>query len=150
MEDDQTPRKRRTCRRAFEVPDIVDDRNVSEAIARQMVGAVPWEPSTHSDKVDPRRLSWKEATFGPALVHVHVFIEALFDGDLDLPLCGFGTVSGPDTHHDMIEASPATSAGDVLRTRLGEGEPYVSAWFDWLWIRLSQYVSEVPFDALRP
>jgi hypothetical protein len=130
-----------TIRRAFVVPDLISPENAHLVVARRMLGALPNSaPQWDSDSV----LVPFSELIALAVKHVAAFEEAASLGELDLPLCGFGTITGPEPNGAprVVEAAADTAVG-VLRRRL-TGIEFYEPWIRWIFAELEKYVRANP------
>ncbi len=134
-------------RDAFAVPAIIRERNVVEVIARQMVDLLP--PHLPAAPPGEPSRSWAETTFTPALNLVSAFVQALSEGELDLAICGFGTVTGPSPGVPQETSSPVDDTMATLQRRLGGQRPNPE-WVKWLYEQLRFFVSNLPPQGSPP
>jgi hypothetical protein len=132
-----------TIRRAFGIPDLVSPENVHRIIARRMLQAVP-EPALQDTAPKPiSGLTPFSDTFELAMRHVAALEPAASNGELDLPLCGFGTVIGPGPDVAEVHHSPIDAAVSAIREKLADVETR-DAWIRWLFEGLESYVRTHP------
>lgn len=140
--DTHTPPLRWYIRHAFDVPDVVSEGHCYEIIARKMLTAHPGQV----DPIGPECRPWSETAFAPALAHVQALHAAIRAGDLDVAVCGFGTVSGPDVPGiPMKEEDSDHVARLAIEAKLGAGTAPSKRWIDWLWSNFRDFVHNCPY-----
>ncbi|MGO8724280.1 MAG: hypothetical protein ACLQRM_16345 [Acidimicrobiales bacterium] len=132
----------KTIRRAFDIPDGIAVRHVNEIIARQVLEKhLPPPPSVPGAKPDiPPFPIWAMS----AELVVKAFVTAANKGHLDLPLCGFGTVTNNHlAEHRKGPDETAVAAVDSLIKDDDVPKEERKIWIAWLW---EQFVKEVKAD----
>jgi hypothetical protein len=119
-------------RHAFNVPAIVAEEFFIDVVARLMIEEVPGiTDSTFAE------------TLRNAKIYVEAFVDSFMNGEMDLPLAGFGAVVKEATEERPREEL-TTQETALATVKVGSAERL--DWLTWLWARLAIYVQEHRFD----
>jgi hypothetical protein len=141
--EDQPIRWLRMLRRAYLIPDDVAAEHVNEIIARHLLKAHPSDGVASGNVPEP---------FADSLTAAIGVVQALrsvaISGALDLPLCGFGAVTGPSVNNTAMQADSADKTAEAsIAGALGEEHHNQRAvWVAKIWKDFSSYVQSKPYD----
>jgi hypothetical protein len=138
MIDDYRPadphRWLRLLRSAFNVSDLVSDKNLDDVIARNLLTDEEARlPETTNPPFPPR------PTFEPLLIEVRKYVAAFKAaanaGELDLPLSGFGRVVAPtDFQREHVESVEQSALAAVREHIPKEDQGYkLDTWLKKVW-----------------